>query len=102
MGRPTKEQQAAKRQAAQAHKTAADFEAIDALKIQARDFITIEEAAFLYNLDIEVVRNMVRRYDVIPYRGKDNRIYIRKTDFRYSMTGEALACDEAARLTFDE
>ena len=121
MARPTKEQQEAKKAAEQAAQQqpilkelneikellkqatqAPAFSVTEVMKMQARDFITIEEAAFLYGIDIKVVRDMVRSYRVIPYRGKDNRIYVRKTDFRYSMTGEALACDEAARLTFDE
>ena len=117
MARPTKEQQQEKKAAEQAAQQQPTLDALneikellkqatqapaftpaDVMRMQARDYITIEEAAYLWDIPINEVKMMIYRFETAPYKGKNGKIYVEKKSLRYAFIGESLSVRQAQQL----
>lgn len=70
------------------------------LKMQAKEYLTLDEAAELYDLEADTLKKMVKDCSLRAYKCTNGKIYVRKGELNYAVFGEALMINELAALKF--
>lgn len=68
------------------------------VKMQAKEYLTIGEAAQLYDMDENLIKSMIKDCRLHAHRGPNGNIYVRKGDFCFAMFGEPLLISDLAQL----
>ncbi len=70
------------------------------LKLQAKEYLTIDEAAELCDVETDTLKKMVKDCSLRAYKCTNGKIYVRKGELNYAVFGEALMINELAALKF--
>ncbi len=68
------------------------------IKMQAKEYLTIDEAAKLCDLKADTLKKMVKNCEIRSYQGIDGKIYVRKGELYYAVYGKALMINELATI----
>lgn len=68
------------------------------LKLQAKEYLTIDEAAEFCDVDENLIKSMIKDCRLHAHRGPNGNIYVRKGDFCFAMFGEPLLISDLAQL----
>ena len=70
------------------------------LKLQAKEYLTIDEAAELCDVETDTLKKMVKDCSLRAYKCTNGKIYVRKGELNYAVFGESLMINELAALKF--
>lgn len=70
------------------------------MKMQAKEYLTIDEAAELYDVKTDTLKKMVKNCSLHAYKCTNGKICVRKGDLHYAVFGEPLGFEGLAQLKF--